>query len=86
MAEIVQIRSWQEPPDNGGFFPAAGRGSLLWGGGPKWYYEIIAECKDATTGETHTISSGSRKGLAPYRRGDYLPAYINPKGNLLEVS
>ncbi|GLV60216.1 hypothetical protein KDH_70370 [Dictyobacter sp. S3.2.2.5] len=86
MAQIVQIRSWQEPPDSNGFFAAAGRGSLLWGGGPRWYYEIIAECKDVATGETYTLSSGPRKGLAHHRRGDYLPAYISSKGNLLEIS
>ncbi|GCE21042.1 hypothetical protein [Dictyobacter kobayashii] len=86
MARIIQVNSWQEPAETNGVLGQMNMIPQMWMGGPKWGYEIIAVCTDPSTHETYTLSSGRKKGLASYRRGEYLPAYISSKGNYLEIS
>jgi hypothetical protein len=80
MAKVIQVHSWQEnsfaldiSPNT---MPLIGR----------WNYEVITEYTDPRTNETHTSMSGRRTGLPKYQRGDYLPAYISPRGNYVELS
>ena len=52
----------------------------------RWWYEIRAEWTDPQTGNTYVFTSGVKKGLPGYRRGDYLAAYVSPYGNYLQLS
>ena len=79
MAKVIQVDSWDETSLDRGISGQA------WAGG-SWQYEVIAEWTDPRTGNTSRITSGIRNGLPKYQRGEYLPAYISPKGNYLKLS
>ena len=79
MAQVIQVDSWDETSLDRGVSGQA------WAGG-SWQYEVIAEWTDLRTGKTSRITSGIRNGLPKCQRGDYLPAYISPKGNYLKLS
>ena len=52
----------------------------------QWWYEITAEWTDPHTENTCVFTSGIRKGLPEYQRGDFLDAYISPYGTYLKLS
>jgi hypothetical protein len=79
MAKVIQVNSWDETSLDRGI------SGHVWAGG-SWQYEVIAEWTDPRTGKTTRITSGIRDGLPGYQQGEYLPAYISPKGNYLELS
>jgi hypothetical protein len=81
MAKVTQEQSWQDPP-RADFSHHIQMIPLL---GGRWY-EIRAEWTDPNTEDTYVFTSGVKKGLPRYQRGDYLPAYVSPKGNYLELS
>ncbi len=54
--------------------------------GGRWWYEIRAEWTDPHTENTYVFTSGVKKGLPGYQRGDYLAAYISPYGTYLQLS
>ena len=83
MASVSKVRSWQDMQARADYslkpmMPfAIGR----------WRYEISAEWTDPNTGKSSVFTSGIKNGLPPYyQRGDYLPAYISPRGTYLELS
>ena len=77
-AKVTQVQMWQDAP-RVDFSPF-----LLLGG--RWWYEIRAEWTDPHTGNTYVFTSGVKKGLPGYQRGDYLAAYVSPYGNYLQLS
>jgi hypothetical protein len=79
MAKVIQVNSWDETSLDRGI------SGHVWAGG-SWQYELIAEWTDPRTGKTARIPSGIRDGLPGYQQGEYLPAYLSPKGNYLELS
>lgn len=78
LAKVTQLETWQDPLHTQmlPFFVLGGR----------WRYEIRAEWTDPNTQDTYVFTSGVKKGLPRYQRGDYLPAYVGPKGNYLALS
>src|SRR6266436_3128595 len=78
MARVTQVKSWRDPP-RADFSPFL----LL---RERWWYEICAEWTDPHTQNTYVITSGVKKGLPRYQRGDPIPAYVSPYGNYLELS
>ena len=54
--------------------------------GGRWWYEICAEWTDPHTERTYVFTSGIKKGLPGYKRGDFLTAYVSPYGTYLELS
>ncbi len=82
MAKVTQVQSWRDPP-RVDFSHQMQMIPLL---GGRWWYEIGAEWTDPNTQDTYVFTSGVKKGLPRYQRGDYLSAYVSPKGNYLELS
>jgi hypothetical protein len=78
MAKVTQVRSWQDP------LQMQMMPFLVLGG--RWRYELRAEWTDPNTQDTYVFTSGVKKGLPQYQRGDSLPAYMSPYGNYLELS
>jgi hypothetical protein len=77
MAKVVEVHSWQEPRIKDYYMQ-----SRL---APRWQYEVIAEWTDPTNEQTYVFTSERKNGLPMSKKGDYLPAYISPKGNYLEL-
>ena len=73
MAKVTLVRMWQDAP-----MPP-----LL---GGRWWYEICAEWTDPHTENTYVITSGAKKGLPGYQRGDFIAAYVSPYGEYLRLS
>jgi len=80
MAKITQVQSWRD----------AARADIslqmipFLGG--RWWYKLRAAWTDPHTENTFVITSGLKKGLPRYQRGDYIPVYVSPYGNYLELS
>ena len=49
-------------------------------------YEILAEWTDPHTGSSYVFTSGIKRGLPRYQRGDYLAVYVSPHGMYLKTS
>lgn len=77
-AQVIHVKCWQDPPRANFNF------EMLTGG--RWWYEISAEWTDPDTGKAYVISSRAKKGRSRFQRGDRIPAYVSPYGNLLELS
>ena len=84
MAKVTQVQSGRDPPRVDFSHQMQMIPFLVLGG--RWWYEIRAEWTDPNTEDTYVFTSGVKKGLPRYQRGDYLPAYVSPKGNYLELS
>ena len=82
MAKVTQVQSWQDSL-RADF--SLQRMMIPFLGGRRWY-EIRAEWTDPHTESTYVITSGVKKGLPRYQRGDHIPAYVSPYGNYLELS
>ncbi len=82
MAKVTQVQSWRDPP-RADFSLRMMMIPFLEG---RWWYEICAEWTDPNTEDTYVITSGVKKGLPRYQRGDHIPAYVSPYGNYLELS
>jgi hypothetical protein len=82
MAKVIRVDSWQVNFPGQAIVPAITAMPLIGGG---WEYEVSAEYTNPDTGENALISSGRKKGLPRYQRGDYLPAYVSPRGNYLQL-
>ncbi len=78
MAKVTQVQSGRDPLQMQ-MIPF-----LVLGG--RWWYEIRAEWTDPNTQDTYILTSGVKRGLPRYQRGDHIPAYVSPKGNYLELS
>jgi len=78
-ARIIQVSYWQDSLTSDVSLQA----KMLPLFGERWEYELLAEWTDPHTEETHTITSGRKRGLPSYQRGDTLSAYISPAGNYL---
>ncbi len=48
--------------------------------------DISLQMIPSHTENTFVITSGLKKGLPRYQRGDYIPVYVSPYGNYLELS
>ena len=81
MAKVVEVHSWQEPTIKD--YSIQSKPVPLVTGG--WQYEVIAEWANPTNEQTYIFTSERKKGLPSSKKGDYLPAYISPKGNYLEL-
>ncbi|MDQ6659800.1 MAG: hypothetical protein M3Z24_02400 [Chloroflexota bacterium] len=81
MAKVIQVRSWQNSTVQG--TPLLLSMVPFIAGG--WQYEVIVEGTDPRSGESYIIASGRKNGLPEYQRGDYLPTYISPRGNYVEL-
>ena len=81
-AKVTQVQMWQDPPRADfslQFMP------FPFLGGRRWY-EIRAEWIDPDTQDMYVFTSGIKRGLPAYQRGDYLDAFISPYGNYLKLS
>ena len=81
-AKVTQVQMWQDAP-RANFFLQSKMIPFL---GGQWWYEIRAEWTDPHTEDTYVFTSGVKKGLPGYQRGDYLDAYVSPYGNDLKLS
>jgi hypothetical protein len=81
-AKVTQVQMWQNAPRAD--FSLQSQMIPFLGG--RWWYEIRAEWTDPHTENTYVFTSGVKKGLPGYQRGDYLVAYISPNGNYLQLS
>src|SRR5947207_16027845 len=82
MAKVTRGQMWQDAPRAD--FSLQTRMIPFLGGG--WWYEICAQWTDPHTGNTYMITSGAKKGLPGYQRGDYIPAYVSPYVEYLKLS
>ena len=82
-AKVTQVQMWQDAP-RADFSLQAKMIPFFLGG--RWWYEIHAEWTDPHTEHTYVFTSGVKKGLPGYQRGDYLDAYVSPYGNYLKLS
>lgn len=82
MAKVTQVQRWQDAP-RADFSLQMQMIPFL---GGRWWYELRAEWTDPNTENTYVITSGIKKGLLGYQRGDYIPAYVSPYGNYLKLS
>ena len=82
MAKVIRVDSWQVDSPNNAYVPAI---TAMPHSGGGWEYEVSAEYTDARTGQQVVIKSGRKKGLPRYQRGDYLAAYVSPRGNYLQL-
>ena len=82
MAKVIRVDSRQVDSPNNAYVPAI---TAMPHSGGGWEYEMSAEYTDAHTGQQVIIKSGIKKGLPRYQRGDYLAAYISPRGNYLQL-
>ena len=82
MAKVTQVQCWRD--SSRADISLQMKMILLLGG--QWWYEIRAEWTDPHTGNTFVITSGLKKGLPRYQRGDHIPVYVSPYGNYLELS
>ena len=80
MAKITQVHSWRDSAR------ADISLQMIPFLGGRWWYELRAEWTDPHTGNTFVITSGLKKGLPRYQRGDHIPVYVSPYGNYLELS
>jgi len=80
MAKITQVQSWRDSAR------ADISLQMIPFLGGRWWYELRAEWTDPHTGNTFVITSGLKKGLPRYQRGDHIPVYVSPYGNYLELS
>ena len=81
-AKVTQVHMWQDAPRAD--FSLQSQMIPFLGG--RWWYEIRAEWTDPHTENTYVFTSGVKKGLPGYQRGDYLAAYISPYGTYLQLS
>ena len=82
IANVTEVRSWQDMLARTDYSLQKTMPPLVNG---RWRYEMSAEWTDPTTGKSYVFTSGIKNGLPPYQRGDYLPAYISPRGTYLEL-
>ena len=82
MAQVTAVQSWQDMLWRADYSLQKTMPPFVNG---RWRYEISAEGTDPTTGKSYVFASGIENGLPPYQRGDYLPAYISPRGTYLEL-
>ena len=82
MAKVIRVDSRQVDSPNNAYVPAI---TAMPHSGGGWEYEVSAEYTDTHTGQQVIIKSGIKKGLPRYQRGDYLAAYISPRGNYLQL-
>ena len=80
MAKVTQVHSWRDSAR------ADISLQMIPFLGGRWWYELRAEWTDPHTGNTFVITSGLKKGLPRYQRGDHIPVYVSPYGNYLELS
>jgi hypothetical protein len=78
-ARVTQVSYWQDSLTS----DVSVQAKMLPLFGERWEYELVAEWTDPRTEETHTLTSGRKRGLPSYQRGDTLSAYISPVGNYL---
>lgn len=81
MANVTEVRSWQDMLARADY---SLKTTMPFVNG-RWRYDISAEWTDPNTGKSYVFTSGIRNGLPPYQRGDFLPAYISPRGTYLEL-
>ena len=81
-AKVTQVHMWRD----GTRADISLQSKMVPSPGGRWWYEIQAEWTDPHTGNTHVFSSGIRKGLPGYQRGDFLTAYISSFGTYLKLS
>jgi hypothetical protein len=81
-AKVTQVQMWQDVPRA----DFSLQSKMIPFSGIRWRYEIRAEWTDPHTEDTYVFTSGVKKGLPGYQRGDYLDAYISPYGNYLKLS
>ena len=81
-AKVTQVHMWQDAPRAD--FSLQSQMLPFLGG--RWWYEIRAEWTDPNTENTYVFTSGVKKGLPGYQRGDYLAAYVSPYGTYLKLS
>ena len=82
MANVTEVRSWQDTLARTDYSLQKTMSPFVNG---RWRYEISAEWTDPDTGRSYVFTSGIKSGLSPYQRGDFLPAYISPRGTYLEL-
>jgi len=83
MATVTEVRSWQDMLSRADYSLQKTMNPFVNG---RWRYEISAEWTDPNTAKSYVFTSGIKNGLPPYyQRGDYLPAYISPRGTSLEL-
>jgi len=82
MAKVTQVQCWRD--SSRADFSLQMKMIPLLGG--QWWYEIRAEWTDPHTENTYSITSGVKRGLPGYQRGDSIPAYVSPNGNYLKLS
>ena len=83
MAKVTEGRCWQDMLARADY--SLQKTMTPFGNG-RWRYEISAEWTDPNTGKSYVFTSGIKNGLPLYQRGDYLTAYISPRGTYLELS
>ena len=81
-AKVTQVRMWRD----GARADISLQSHMVPLQGGRWWYEICAEWTDPHTENTHVFTSGIRKGLPGYQRGDLLTAYVSPRGTYLKLS
>jgi hypothetical protein len=82
MAKVTEVRSWQDMLARADYSLQKTMPPFVNG---RWRYEISAEWTDPNTWKSYVFTSDIKNGLPPYQRGDYLPAYISPRGTYLEL-
>jgi len=82
MAKVTEVRSWQDMLARADYSLQKTMPPFVNG---RWRYEISAEWIDPNTWKSYVFTSDIKNGLPPYQRGDYLPAYISPRGTYLEL-
>ena len=82
MAKVTQVQMWQDAPRA----DISLQSKMIPFLGGRWWYEIRAEWIEPHTQNTCVITSGIKKGLPRYQRGDHIPLYVSRYGNYLELS
>jgi hypothetical protein len=81
-AQVTQVHMWRD----GLRADISLQSKMIPFQGGRWWYEICAEWTDPHTGNTSVFTSGIRRGLPAYQRGDYVAAYVSPYGTYLKLS